>query len=166
MTLWLVGMMGSGKSSAGRLAAEKLEVSFFDTDEVVAERMGCSVAQMWGELGEAAFRDLEKVAVASVAGKEAVVATGGGAVLDRDSRDLMSDSGPVIWLRASPSVLAARVDSVSGRPLLADTDTEDALSRHLVERDELYERLATHRIDTDALAIDAVAGLIEEVWKS
>ncbi|MFQ5522598.1 MAG: shikimate kinase [Acidimicrobiia bacterium] len=166
MTLWLVGMMGSGKTSAGRVAAERLGIEFADTDEAVARRLGCSIAQLWGELGEAAFRDMEKVAVRELASREGIVATGGGVVLDAENRHTMVATGPVVWLEAPPSVLAGRLEGSDGRPLLVvlDRERESVLAQHLQERAKLYAEVATHRIQTDTMTVEEVAARIEEVW--
>lgn len=166
MTLWLVGMMGSGKSSSGALAASNLGVEFYDTDRVVAERMGCSIAQMWGQLGEAAFRDLEKVATAGLAGREGIVATGGGVVLDRRNREVISGSGRVIWLRADPDVLAGRIGPSPQRPLITDSGTEAVLEAQLAARAPLYAEVASVEIQTGGLEVSEVAGLIEDVWNA
>jgi shikimate kinase len=81
--LWLIGMMGAGKSSAARRLAKRLDRSYVDLDDEITARMGCSVAQLWGERGEAAFRQMEAAAVIrAAAGPAAVIATGGGVVLD------------------------------------------------------------------------------------
>jgi len=166
MILWLVGMMGSGKTSAGRLAARHLGVEFSDTDEEVARRKGCSIAQLWAELGEAAFRDLEKVAVQELATREGVVATGGGVVLDTTNRRTMVATGPVVWLEATPSVLSARLRDCEDRPLLAvpDGERESVIARRLEERARLYAEVATHRIPTDGMTVEGVAARIEEIW--
>ncbi len=166
MTLWLVGLMGSGKTSAGARAASSLGVDFYDTDHLVAERMGCSIAQMWGELGEAAFRDLERVVTSAVAGRVGIVATGGGVVLDDENRAVMTGSGRVIWLRADPSVLADRIGPSPDRPLIAETGTEAALAEQLVERGPLYAQVASFDIDTNDLDVLEVSDLIEAVWNA
>ena len=164
MTMWLVGMMGSGKTSAGRLAASSLGVEFSDTDVVVAERMGCSVAQLWGEVGEASFRDLEKVATAYLANRSGIVATGGGVVLDADNRRILSESGRVVWLKASPSVLSDRIESNTDRPLLPGSGQVEALEALLEERSAFYAEVSDHLIDTDDNDLVEVAHEIEAVW--
>lgn len=164
MTLWLVGMMGSGKSSAGESAARHLGVDFYDTDRVVAERMGCSVAQLWGRRGETAFRDLEKVATSSLAGKEGIVSTGGGVVLDEGNRELITGSGVVIWLKASPSVLADRLDGHENRPLLSGNGNEEVLAEILAQREPLYRQVADHEIETDEMDVPEVADAIGAIW--
>ena len=86
-TLWLVGVMGAGKTTAGRMAASVLGVPFWDTDEMVESDAGASIAEIWAKDGEDAFRDLESSVVARLSGEEGIVATGGGAVLDPANRE-------------------------------------------------------------------------------
>ena len=168
MIMWLVGMMGTGKSSAGRMAAERLGVRFNDTDDVVAERMGCSIAQLWGSLGESAFRELEKVATSSLANKDGIHGTGGGVVLDADNREILKKGTSVVWLQASPDTLASRLQTHDDRPLVAfvDEPREKVLSKMLAERADLYSDVATDCLDTDALHVDQVAEKIAEIWLS
>lgn len=166
MTLWLIGMMGAGKTTVGRLIAGELGVEFIDTDEEVANRVGCSVAQLWGDLGESAFRDMEKMAVARVAGLEAVVATGGGAPIEVENRTKMASSGTVVWLRASPKEMAARAGEGLGRPLLQDTpSTETALQRLLDQRSQSYEAAADLIIETDGHDPEEVAREVVSAWR-
>ena len=166
MILWLVGMMGSGKSSAGRQAAESLGVYYGDTDDFVVERMGCSIAQLWGERGEGAFRDIEKVAMNHMSSGTGIVSTGGGVVLSDDNRRLMAGD-KVVWLEAAPAVLAKRLEDTGQRPGLASTSADAITFLHetLEERRSLYESVATHRIDTTNMTIADVARQIEGVWR-
>ena len=165
MTLWLVGMMGSGKTSAGGLAADTLGVPFLDTDAEISRRMGCSVAQLWGDLGESAFRDMERAAIQRVAGTEAVVGTGGGAILDETNRRTMHESGTVVWLTAPAETLAKRVGSGPERPLLAkDSDVAANLAAILDERARAYAESADEQIDTDSRTVAEVAEKIAESW--
>lgn len=168
MTLWLVGMMGSGKTSAGKLAASRLSVPFADTDEQVAQRMGCSVAQLWGTLGETAFRDMEKIALSNLAGSGGIVATGGGVVLDEGNRRLLGESEKVVWLIASPTVLEIRLASTTDRPGLVEAEgrTFEFLSDLAEQRSSLYDEVAGHRISTDSLDVGDVSMKIEEIWKA
>jgi len=166
MDMWIVGMMGSGKTTAGRMAAQSLKLPFHDTDDIVVERMGCSIAQFWGERGEAAFRDVEKVATASLAGSVGVKAAGGGVVLDEDNRLLLTRSGKVVWLRAEPEQLAARLASHQDRPLLAEEPRVDVLEKMLEQRSHLYSEVATHKIDTADLDTAEVAAALEQIWLS
>ena len=100
MTLWLVGMMGSGKTSAGQRAAELAGARFIDLDSEIERTVNMPISEVWSSRGEAEFRVLERQAVTDVAGEAAIVSTGGGAVLDERSRDLMKSTGKVVWLLA------------------------------------------------------------------
>jgi len=161
--MWLVGMMGSGKTRGGRLAATLLGVGFADTDVEVARSAGRTVARIWSSRGEEGFRDLEREAVSSLAGFAGIVATGGGVILDEGNREIMS-AGRVVWLRASPRALAARVSGTE-RPLLhAGRPDVETLTRLLADREELYRALAHHEMDTEGLEVDEVAHRIESLW--
>lgn len=167
MKIWLIGMMGTGKTSAGALAADRLGVDFLDTDQIVAERANTSIERLWSDEGEDAFRDLERVVVADLAASNGIVATGGGVVLDRANRATMRRTGLVVWLEASPRVLIERVGPDTGRPLLeAGDDQLTVLSRIFSERQDLYAKTAHHRIDTDPLDLAAISNRIEDLWKS
>lgn len=165
MTLWLVGMMGSGKTSAGRLAAERLGVAFVDVDDEVAAEYGCSVAELWDQVGERGFRRIEAAVIGRVAGSDVVVSTGGGAVLEVANRRRMRDTGRVVWLRAEPGVLAGRLGAGGERPLLADKPDRRARIAELIEeRSRAYEDAADYEIDTSRLSVEEVAMKIERLW--
>ena len=166
MTLWLVGMMGSGKTSAGRLAADRLGVPFLDIDDQLAVASGTSMPELWGELGEQGFRRLERAEIEKLAGTEAIVSTGGGAVLDRANRQQMKDTGTVVWLKAEPAVLAGRLGTGNGRPLLDDhPDREARLTGLLDERSRAYGDAADYEIDTSTLSVEEVSKRIEGLWR-
>ena len=165
MTLWLVGMMGTGKSSAGRLAAERLGVEFVDVDEAVALDAGMAIPELWERLGEGEFRRIETAMIEQVAGTEAVVSTGGGAVLAAANRRRMRDTGRVVWLRATPAVLESRLDDAGDRPLLGgDSDRTNTITRLLEERSRAYEDAADYEIDTSPISVEEVAMRIEQLW--
>ncbi|HLF60069.1 MAG TPA: shikimate kinase [Acidimicrobiia bacterium] len=167
MTMWLAGMMGSGKTSCGAVAAARLDVPFYDTDVEVTTAFGCTVADLWARIGEAGFRELERAVVLRLAGEEAIVATGGGAVIDPQNRELMTATGPIVWLRATPEELLERVSSVSGRPLLDVSPDRLAELRSISEdRAKWYQEVADHEIDTTAKTIAEVADEIAALWES
>jgi shikimate kinase len=144
-------MMGSGKTTVGRLVAHRLGWAFVDSDEQVCERTGRTVREIFETDGEAAFRREESAALRSVADGEpptaAVVAVAGGAVLDPSNRHALRDTGDVVWLEAPATVLAGRVHAgVDHRPLLGD-DPEQALADLASERSPIYDELADHRVD-------------------
>lgn len=159
-TVWLIGMMGSGKSSVGRLLARNLGLEFIDCDVEIAERMGMSVADIFGHMGEDVFRDLESQVLADLAGCEAVIATGGGVVLRFENVEVMRVSGPIIWLSAPPEVLAHRVGDGKGRPLVTG-DVTERLTRILDERRHLYEESATVVVETEGKGIGVVASEVQ-----
>ena len=164
--LWLIGMMGSGKSVVGPLVAYRLGIAFVDTDAVVVNQAGVAIDELWERDGEAAFRAEEVAAVAEVAaGSAAVVATGGGVVVDPANVAVMAASGAVVWLRATVETLSRRVGYGNGRPLLAGAMPLEKLRSILVERAAAYEAAADLIIDTDDLSADETADLIEAWWK-
>lgn len=163
--IWLIGMMGAGKSAAGRILASRLERDFIDTDAEVAARTGCSVAQLWGEQGEAAFRAMEAATVAGLTDRDdAVIATGGGVVLDSDNVAAIRRSGFVVWLMAEPATLSARVGRPDGRPLLTPDNSPQRLGLILAERTSLYAEAAHATVVTEDLSVPEVAQRIEELW--
>ncbi len=155
--------MAAGKSAAGREAAGRIGVDFVDIDAVVEERVGCSIAEFWGERGEAAFREMEAAVVQEVAtGPPQIIAAGGGVVLDPRNLRAMRASGVVVWLEAPPEELAARADG--GRPLLEEVDAEARLEELLAVRAPLYEAAAHHRVDTSGRSVEDVAAEVAQYW--
>jgi shikimate kinase len=164
MTIWLVGIMGSGKTTAGSLAAALLDVDYIDLDDEVSEAAGRSIADIWNEDGEEAFRRLESEALRRVAGTEAVVGTGGGAVLDKVSREVMGSSGVVVWLTAEPETLATRVERSDDRPLLSHGgDVVTRLKEIQAERHDAYSEAAHVRIDTTLMTPVEVAERVSKL---
>ena len=149
----LIGMMGSGKSTIGRQVAQRLGRPFVDTDRVIAVEAGCSVAQLFAERGEGAFREFESAVIARVAAvPNQIIAVGGGAVCVSRNIEALERTGDVVLLDASVSQLANRVGrgrARNQRPLLGDTDAVlERLQRLWDERAPLYEAAAGHRVDS------------------
>ncbi|CAN5784427.1 shikimate kinase [soil metagenome] len=168
MILWLVGMMGSGKTTVGQLIATASGVEFRDTDADVEGRSGMTIADLWAEGGEELFRSVEADAVVDLARLDsAVIATGGGAVTDPTTRSVISASGTVVWLRAQPAELVSRLSGQAGRPLLDASDDLEATLRDLaIRRSGNYRSLADHTVDVDGRAPEDLAAEIEVLWKS
>jgi shikimate kinase len=147
----LVGLSGSGKSTVGRLLAERLRRPFVDTDDLVADEAGLPIPQIFAERGEGAFRTLERRAVArAVAGPPSVIATGGGAPLDTQNRAALWQRNLVLWLDAPLETLAARLGSAgAGRPLLAGGQPAARLAALRAAREPIYAT-AHARVDTAA----------------
>jgi 3-dehydroquinate synthase len=160
----LTGFMGTGKTSAGRLVAERLGWRFVDLDERIAAAARKPIPAIFAEDGEAKFRDLETAACRALIGeRHVVVATGGGAVLRAANREALGAAGIVICLEAAPDAIFARVGAHTGRPMLgAETGPEDRRARiaALLEQRGPAYALAPHHIDTTGLSVDEVAGRI------
>lgn len=159
--IWIIGMMGSGKTTTGRLLARRLHLPFADSDHEVEASLGLTVRQLWERRGEQALRDAESAVVHRLAdGPRQVVATGGGVILDPRNVEAMRHSGKVVWLRAEPAVLAARITG-SARPLLDVDDVGAKLTELLTARTQLYQSASDLVVDTDRMtvreAVDAVA---------
>jgi shikimate kinase len=154
----LIGMMGAGKTTTGRLVAALLGRSFHDSDEEVLARTGMTVPELFALHGEPAFRAQERAVLASAltSGVPSVIAVAGGAVFDPDSRRRMQHSGVIIWLRATPHTLGRRVGSGVGRPLL-DDDPAGTLYRLDALRRPLYQALADDHVDVDGVSRSSVA---------
>ncbi len=163
MNIWLIGMMGSGKTTVGRLLASERDMEFRDVDSIISTRVGGTISKLWHRTGEEGFRALEADIVEEVAtGTGAVIASGGGAVLAEANRQAMRRSGTVIWLQASADALAARLVGATDRPLLADDGTAP-LAELLNERLGAYEDAAHHLVDTTSLTPVEVVDKIDEV---
>ena len=160
-TIWIIGMMGAGKTTVAPLVAARLEYEWVDTDRLVESRTGMSVVGLFG-LGESSFRSEEAAAVRSMAGRQAVVACGGGIVLDDALVETMRGSGFVVWLDAPVEILLARTIADAERPLLS-VDPEGALQRILEERRWRYEA-AAHATVSAGSSPDRVAEEVIEAW--
>jgi shikimate kinase len=135
----LVGLMGAGKTKVGERLAERLGLPFFDSDSEVERTSGLAVAEIFERDGEAAFRVRERDAVARLAnGAACVIATGGGAFLDADSRRELLEKCLVVWLDAPVETLAARVAADRFRPLLQGRDPHAALAALAEQRRPFY----------------------------
>lgn len=147
--IFLVGMMGSGKTTLGRSLAQRLHHPFIDTDRVLVERTGVPVTTIFEIEGEAGFRKRESAILAELAqADDQVIATGGGAILAPDNRATMRSGGTVIYLRARIEHLWERTRHDSSRPLLQTADPRATLMELLEARDPLYREAAHIIVDT------------------
>jgi shikimate kinase len=144
--IFLVGMMGAGKTTLGKALAQRMALEFIDTDRVLVERTGVPVATVFEIEGEDGFRRRESGVIAELAARRGcVVATGGGAILSEENRRVMRAAGTVIYLRARLESLWERTRHDTSRPLLATPDPRATLAQILEVRDPLY-RDAAHLI--------------------
>lgn len=159
----LVGLMGVGKSRVGRLLADRWGRPFVDLDRAVERRAGTTVARVFAERGEPAFRRLEAAVLEEVlaADEPGVLSCGGGVVTTAANRTALGDRATVVWLTATVDALARRVGDGSTRPLLG-ADPAAALRALAAEREPLYGEVADHVIDTTDRPPEAVADLVAE----
>lgn len=135
----LVGLMGAGKSSVGRRLAKRLHLPFFDADQEIEKAAGCSIEEMFERHGEAAFRKGERQVIARLLdGGVQVLATGGGAFMDPETRTAIAKKGISVWLNAELDILLERVLRRDNRPLLKKGDPEQILRRLIAERAPIY----------------------------
>ncbi len=163
--LVLVGLMGAGKTTVGAACATRLARPFVDTDDVVEANTGMTVAELFAHEGEARLRELERRAVvdACATPAPAVIACGGGAVVDAENRRCLHRAGFVVWLQAAPATLMERVKAGSGRPLLEGRGTA-TLERLAVVRAAAYEATADALVDTDGRTVHEVVNAVLEVY--
>lgn len=160
----LVGLMGAGKSTIGKRLAARLGRSFVDSDEEIVRAAGLDIPTIFARHGEAAFRAGERRVIARLIEESpGVIATGGGAFVDRETRALLLERCHVVWLDGAPAVLARRVARRGGRPLLDGRDPLAALTELAARRNPAYAQ-AHLRIETgegrhDALVERIVAAL-------
>jgi shikimate kinase len=156
--LVLVGMMGAGKTTVGRLCADRLGWEYFDSDAQVVEETGRSVPELFAEEGEEVFRAHEsRVLLEALSEDEpVVVSAAGGVVLSEANRELLRDSATVVWLRADVGTLTRRVGEGEGRPLL-DADPATSLAALDEVRRPLYATIAHAVVDVDELTPAEVA---------
>ena len=162
--IFLIGMMGSGKSVTARSLAGMIQATFIDLDRNVETRAGLSVADVFEKHGEMQFREMESRELQSLADLPGllVVATGGGIVLRPKNVRWMRDHGAVVFLEASPEVLWQRVKGNRRRPLLASDNPKAVLEKLCSERQPIYEAASTLRVQTDGRTAEDVAQEIRD----
>ena len=155
----IIGLRGSGKSAIGRRMAEKLQIPLYDTDALIEERAGRSIPEIFSDPGEEVFRQMEREVIASLPEGPAVIATGGGAVMDAQNACILRQQSHIILLAADPTILLSRIQR-SSRPPLTGLSALDEI-RHLAKlRMPIYRGLADLCIDTGSIRADEAAARI------
>lgn len=148
--IFLIGPMGAGKTTAGKELAKMLDMAFVDSDHEIEQRTGASIPLIFELEGEAGFRTRERAMIDELTRRENIVlATGGGAVLDKNNRVLLSSRGHVVYLRANLEQLFNRTAKDPHRPLLKTPDPKAKLRELMETRAALYEEIADLILDTD-----------------
>ena len=147
--IYLIGLMGSGKTTLGRILSKKLDKAFFDSDQVLEEKLGVNVPMIFEYEGEAGFREREKdVLKELVSKKDIVLATGGGIILSESNRNLLSKNGIVIYLKSDQRDLISRMKNDKSRPLLKTGNIEAIIKELCKEREPLYEAISDFEVST------------------
>jgi shikimate kinase len=166
----LIGMPGSGKSSIGRRLAPRLNLPFVDADAEIERAAGMSIPEIFAKHGEAYFRDGEARVIARLLDDgPSVIATGGGALINRNTRMLIRERAISVWLKADIAVLMRRVRRKSDRPLLQGQDPEETLKRLLAEREPIYAEaniIVTSREGPHDAVVDAIVAEIDQHLKT
>lgn len=160
-TIVLVGLMGAGKSTIGRRLASRMGVEFKDSDDEIADAAGCSISDLFAIHGEMIFRDLEQRVIVRMMndGIPKVLATGGGAWMNPNIREIIGKHATSVWLRAEIDVLVERVGRKNTRPLLEKGDKRAILQKLMDERYPIYEK-ADIVVDSDNGAHESIVETI------
>ncbi|MGI6659411.1 MAG: shikimate kinase [Dethiobacteraceae bacterium] len=159
--LVLIGFMGTGKTEVGKLLASSLNRRLVDTDQLIVDRAGITIAEMFAQHGEPYFRRQEKAVIAELCQQKGlVISTGGGAILDPDNVAQLRAAGLVIWLDASVAELERRLADDQSRPLLAGGTK---LAELYQQRENAYRQAAHRRVDTTGKSPLTVVGEIMDI---
>ena len=162
--IFLVGLMGAGKTSVGKLLAKRLGKAFYDCDQEIERATGVKIPVIFEIEGEAGFRAREGRMLAELAGRrDIVLATGGGAVLSADNRKLLAGNGVVVYLRAVVADLWQRTRHDRNRPLLKTAEPRAKLEQLFAERDPLYRSVADIIVDTGSQSLGSLAHRLEQL---
>ena len=161
LSILLIGLPGSGKSTVGRQLARRLKLPFLDSDQVIEARLGCSIREFFEREGEASFRDVEESVLDELTGLACgVLSTGGGSVLRPANRQSLHDRGHVVYLRSSPDELFRRLRHDVSRPLLQVEDPLERLRELYGQRDPLYRETAHFVIETGRPSVSTLVNMI------
>ncbi|EOD81656.1 Shikimate kinase I [Grimontia indica] len=165
--IFLVGPMGAGKSTIGRHLAQQLHMEFFDSDTVIEERTGADIAWVFDVEGEEGFRVREENVINDLTEKQGIVlATGGGSIKSRESRNRLSARGIVVYLETTIEKQLARTQRDKKRPLLQTEQPREVLEALAGERNPLYEEIADYVVRTDDQSAKVVANQIIELLEN
>lgn len=165
--IFLIGPMGAGKSTIGRQLAQQLNMEFFDSDHEIERRTGADVAWVFDVEGEEGFRIREEKVINELTEKQGIIlATGGGSIKSRETRNRLSARGIVVYLETSIEKQLARTQRDKKRPLLQVDEPKDVLETLAVERNPLYEEIADITVQADEQSAKTIANHIIKMMES
>ena len=160
MIIYLIGMMGSGKSTVGKLLAEQMQMTFLDLDEIIETNTQKTIRDIFEQDGELYFRKLESEALVNVNQENSVISCGGGIILDELNRFQLKSSGKVVFLQVSIEELSKRLQTLVGRPLLKGKKIDEELTSLWSDRKELYIETAHITINVESQTPKQITELI------
>ena len=167
MNIFIVGPMGSGKSTVGKIISSELFLNFFDTDEEIETRTGASIDWIFDLEGEEGFRKREsKVLGEMVQQNSIVLSTGGGIILSETNRELLSSRGTVFYLSTPIGVQLERTSKDKDRPLLKNGNPAEILKNLHIERESLYEEVSDYTVNTENKSSQEVSSEIIKLVKN
>jgi len=162
--IFIIGSMGSGKTSIGKMLAKENNLSFLDTDHEIIRSCGYSIPDIFKEFGEEHFRNLETEQLRKMKALENhVISTGGGIILKNDNRKLMKELGIIIFLDINISSQVDRVKNRKNRPLLNDQNLKDNLLSLKKTRDPIYKKISNYIIDVSGKERDQIINEIQKI---
>ena len=160
--IFLVGIMGAGKSTVGKILADRLGMRFFDADQEIERAAGCTITDFFEKYGEVEFRKGEERVISRIlAGEPCILATGGGAFMSEATRLLIKKMATSVWLRVSFEVLAKRLEKRSDRPLLQTADPQQTLKALIKKRYPIYND-ADFIVDAENDGVDITVSKVVE----
>ena len=165
--IFIVGLMGSGKTSVGKILAKKVGRNFYDTDQEIIKNEKLDISQIFNKYGEDYFRELEHTILKKIISNQgAIVSTGGGIVLKKENVDIMKDNGIIIFLNIDVETQIARIKNKKNRPLLKNRNLKGDLKNMKNDRDKIYESISNFKIDVSRItkykAIDDIQLYLNE----
>jgi len=162
MNIYLIGMMGSGKSTVGKILAKKMDLPFMDLDHYIEVKSNKSISEIFKNDGEPHFRELESDALFQIEKSKVLVACGGGIVLNKTNRDKLRSTGKVVLLKASIPEIANRLKDAIDRPLLQENERIQELTKIWSDRKDYYKETAHIILNTDGLSPNDIS---ENIFK-
>ena len=164
MRIFLIGMMGSGKSSVGELLSKSLDLKFIDIDQGIQKEEGETINDIFKKKGETYFREIENIKLKKIK-DSAIVSCGGGIIKKENNRKFIKKSGITFYLKAKVETLEKRLLNDKERPLINKSDLKKSLKKIYYERKNLYKNCANFTIQTDETSLSDICDLIKEKLK-